>query len=161
MEDPDTRPTIEYLNRFLHDLFIRTGGGDDLIEASAEAAAAEADASRLQATISALEKRVKELESSDGADISRLLATISALQKRICNLEESIDTDSLISKIAKLNQKVNKLIEELLAAVKANAPDRELEHKAFCIQNQTLRQLQLLNLRTEEAFETEIDEDDV
>ena len=35
MEDPEIRPVIEYLNRFLHDLFIRTGGGSDLVEESA------------------------------------------------------------------------------------------------------------------------------
>jgi hypothetical protein len=32
LNDPETRPFFEYLNRFLHDLYIRTGGGDDAIE---------------------------------------------------------------------------------------------------------------------------------
>ena len=32
MQDNEIRPSIEYLNRFLHDIFIRTGGDDDAIE---------------------------------------------------------------------------------------------------------------------------------
>lgn len=31
-DDPEIGPVVHYLNRFLHDLFIRSGGGDDLIE---------------------------------------------------------------------------------------------------------------------------------
>jgi len=31
--DPDIGPVVHYLNRFLHDLWIRTGGGSDAIEA--------------------------------------------------------------------------------------------------------------------------------
>ena len=34
--DPDIAPVIKYLNRFLHDLWIRTGGGDDLIESGVQ-----------------------------------------------------------------------------------------------------------------------------
>ena len=30
-DDPEIGPVIDYLNRFLHDIFIRTGGGDDII----------------------------------------------------------------------------------------------------------------------------------
>lgn len=29
--DPEIRPVIDYLNRFLHDLWIRSGGGDDAV----------------------------------------------------------------------------------------------------------------------------------
>jgi hypothetical protein len=32
LSDPQIEPVIRYLNRFLHDLWKRTGGGDDLIE---------------------------------------------------------------------------------------------------------------------------------
>ena len=34
LEDPELRPFFEYLNRFLHDLFVRSGGGEDLVENS-------------------------------------------------------------------------------------------------------------------------------
>ena len=136
MADDEIRPVIEYLNRYLHDLFIRTGGGDDAIESLEEVSAAEADTSRLFATIRRLERRVQDLE-------------------------ESNDNEVLNSKIAKLNHKVNKLIADLIAAVKANAPDRELEHKVLCIQQQTLKEIELLSARVEEAFETEIEADDL
>jgi len=32
LSDPELRPQLEYLNRFLHDIFLRTGGGVDKIE---------------------------------------------------------------------------------------------------------------------------------
>jgi hypothetical protein len=35
--DPELRDVLRYLNRFLHDLWIRTGGGPDLIEEGLEA----------------------------------------------------------------------------------------------------------------------------
>lgn len=136
LEDPETRPFFEYLNRFLHDLFIRTGGGDDAIEAIEEVAAAEADTSRLFSTIRTLERRVMDLEASN-------------------------DTDALNAKIAKLNQLVNSLIDDLLDAIKANEPDRELENKMLCLQQEVLEQVQLLNARTEEALETDLTEDDL
>ena len=31
-DDPEIGPVVNYLNRFLHDIFIRTGGSEDLIE---------------------------------------------------------------------------------------------------------------------------------
>ena len=136
MQDNEIRPVIEYLNRFLHDLFIRTGGGDDLIEAVVETTAAE-------------------------ADTSRLLSLVSKLEKRVRDLEESSDTDSLRSKIAKLNQKVNKLIKELLAAVKANAPDKEQESEKVVLLANIRDEITLLNARIEEAFETELDGEDI
>jgi len=136
MQDNEIRPVIEYLNRFLHDLFIRTGGGDDLIEAIGDNLAAEADTSRLFATINKLEKRVKDLE-------------------------ESNDTEVLRSKIAKLNQKVNKLIAELLTAVQALAPDKEQESEKVVLLANIRDEIALLNARIEEAFETELDGEDI
>ena len=35
LEDPEIGPVVVYLNRFLHDLFLRTGGGTDEIAAGA------------------------------------------------------------------------------------------------------------------------------
>lgn len=40
LEDPDTRSWAIYLNRFLHDMWIRTGGGEDLVGESSEATTA-------------------------------------------------------------------------------------------------------------------------
>lgn len=136
LNDPELRPFFEYLNRFLHDLFIRTGGGDDAIEDIEESL-------------------VTELQTST------LLATNRRLEKRIEDLEESNDNEVLNSKIAKLNAKVNKLIEELLVAVRALAPDLEQESEKVVLLANIRDQLLLLNARTEEAFETELDGGDV
>lgn len=136
LNDPELRPFFEYLNRFLHDLFIRTGGGDDLIEATQEATAAEADTSRLFATIRRLERRVQDLE-------------------------ESSDSEVLNSRLTKLNAKVNKLIAELLTAVKALAPDLEQESEKVILLANIRDEITLLNLRIEEAFETELDGEDI
>ena len=115
---------------------LRSGGGDDEIQIIQEVAAAE-------------------------ADIPRIAARITALEKRIIDLEESNDTDSLRSKIAKLNQKVNKLINELIAAVKDLAPDKEQESDKVVLLQNILHETQLLSAKIEEAFETDIDGDDV
>jgi outer membrane murein-binding lipoprotein Lpp len=136
LNDPELRPFFEYLNRFLHDLFIRTGGGDDSIESIEEATAAE-------------------------ADTSRLFATIGRLNKRVHDLEASSDNEVLNSKIAKLNQKVNKLISELLAAVKDLAPDKEQESEKVVLLANIRDEIMLLNARVEEAFETELDGGDI
>lgn len=134
MADNEIRPVIEYLNRFLHDIYFRTGGGDDLIEEMTESTAAE-------------------------SDTSRLLAVINALGKRVRDLEESSDNE-LITKVAKLNQKVNKLINELLIAVKALAPDKEQESEKVVLLANIRDEIILLNLRIEEAFETDLDGED-
>ncbi len=136
LNDPELRPFFEYLNRFLHDIFIRTGGGDDAIEGLEEVSAAESDSSRLFATIKRLERRVQDLE-------------------------EASDTEELRSKLAKLNQKVTKLINELLEAVKDLAPDKEQESDKVVLLQNILHETQLLNARIEEAFETELTGDDV
>ena len=136
LNDPELRPFFEYLNRHLHDMFIRSGGGDDAIENLGEVSAAEAGTSRLFATIKRLERRVQDLE-------------------------EASDTEELRSKLAKLNQKVTKLITELLAAVKDLAPDKEQESDKVVLLENILHEARLLNARYEEACETEIDGDDI
>jgi len=55
MQDNEIRPTIEYLNRFLHDMFIRTGGGEDLIDDS------------LEQVITALGAQLKDLQDQVGS----------------------------------------------------------------------------------------------
>lgn len=135
LNDPELRPFFEYLNRFLHDLFIRTGGGDDLIEATQEATAE--------------------------GETSRLFATIRRLERRVQDLEESSDSEILISKFTKLNSKVNKLISELLVAVQALAPNIEQESEKVVLLANIRDEIALLNARIEEAFETELDGEDI
>jgi len=107
---------------------------------------------------------IEEIVSEDTAtegDTSRLLAIIARLDKRVVELEENNDFDTLSAKVARLNQKMNKLINELISAVEAIAPDKEQEAEKVIIAEQQLKELALLNARIEEAFETKIFEEDI
>ncbi len=135
LEDNEIRPVIEYLNRFLHDLFIRTGGGTDLIDESAG------------------------VTSTNQSDATRLLAHISRLERRVVAVEER-DFDGLNAKIARLNRIMETILNELLTEISL-LRDEELENKALSVQQAIRAELELLNARVEEAFETSIEEDDI
>lgn len=160
LNDPELRPFFEYLNRFLHDLFIRTGGGDDAIEGIGESLVTEIQTSTLLATSRRLEKKVSDLSENTESN-SVLRAKITRLNKRIEDLEGSNDNEILNSKIAKLNAKVNKLINELLVAVKALAPDLEQESEKVTLLANILDEIKLLNAMSEEAYETDLDGEDI
>jgi len=134
IEDPEVGPVIIYLNRFLHDLFIRTGGGFDLIEESEVGASiAQSDAVRLQAQLKRLEKRVEDVEERD--------------------------FDGLNSKIARLNRKLDALLETLIAEIR-DLKNPVFENKLLSLQSIIVNELELLNLRSEEAWETGLDRGD-
>jgi len=108
----------------------------------------------------------------EGAIINRALAVSSAqvfkLQSQINESNDRIEDNEIdlasrprMSDIVKTNQRIDELIDELIAEIRAIAPNVELENKAVCLQIATLEQLKLLNLRTEEALETELDESDL
>jgi hypothetical protein len=59
MTDNEIRPVIEYLNRYLHDMFIRSGGGDDILE-KLELESSVANI----AMLSAVFKRISDLEAT-------------------------------------------------------------------------------------------------
>ncbi|MEE8289575.1 MAG: hypothetical protein V3R25_09200 [Nitrosomonadaceae bacterium] len=77
LEDPELRPWFEYLNRFLHDLWQRSGGGDDAIDAlevgelyepgiqtnNSDELIDELETSQEMALILDLNERVEELEN--------------------------------------------------------------------------------------------------
>ena len=127
MADNEIRPVIEYLNRFLHDLFIRTGGGTDAVEASTSI---QTDTGRLTAQLARLEKRVQAVEDKD--------------------------IDGINSKIARLNRLVNALLNTLIEEIQA-LNNVDIANKALSLQSRTLAELELLNTRLEEAFETGLD----
>ena len=99
--------------------------------------------------------------SSLVAQVSKQNALISRLSSRIDDLEAADDTDILNSRIANINSQVTRLIEELLIAVKASAPDLEQESEKVLLLQHLLHETKLLNARIEEAFETKLDGDDV
>lgn len=99
--------------------------------------------------------------SSLSSEISNQNALIARLSSRIDDLEAADDTDILNSRIANINSQVTRLIEELLIAVKATAPDLEQESEKVLLLQHLLHETKLLNARIEEAFETRLDGDDV
>lgn len=135
--DPELRAYWEYLHRFLHDIWVRTGAGDDAIEV------------------------ITGVEISSDGEIARLKAKINKLEKKLEDLEISDNHDELNSKFTRLNKRVNRLISELIEAVKALAPDNEREEEKTALTEQTINQLKLLNAKIEEAFETKIREEDI
>lgn len=171
MADSEIRPVIEYLNRFLHDLFLRTGGGDDVIETSEDQtnilrslAISNATIFKRKQVSDLIDDRVEVLEVRphvSHADIFNLSQQLSGSGDKIEAIEVDLSTRPRMSDVSRANQRINQLIDELITEIRAIAPDVELENKALCLQVQTLEQLKLLNLRTEEAFETDLNEDDL
>lgn len=103
-----------------------------------------------------------EVELSDGfaSEVNIQNAQISRLTSRVDDLEASNDTDVLNSKIANVGAKVTRLIDELIAEVRL-LRDVELENKALSVQQAIRAEMELLNARVEEAFETDINGDDL
>lgn len=116
------------------------------------------EVSTQNAKISKLSSQVNDL---DFGDVDLLNSKISRLESRINDLEMSDDTDVLNGRIAQVSAKVARLIEELLTAVKANAPDKEQESEKVILLINILEETKLLNARTEEAFETELTKEDL
>lgn len=100
------------------------------------------------------------LSDSFASEVSIQNALIARLTSRVNDLEASNDIDVLNSRIAQVNAKVTRLIEELITEVK-KLRDVELENKALSVQQAIRKELELLNARSEEAFETHIDGDDL
>lgn len=70
-EDPDTRDVLRYLNRFLHDLWKRTGGGTDYIVTNTE-------------NITNIETEVaSELTSVSSGQLDELSDTLEQIEDRI------------------------------------------------------------------------------
>lgn len=63
LSDREIEPVIRYLNRFLHDLWLRSGGGEDLVDnTQQEVTSSSSRISRNAAKINALEKVAFDVE---------------------------------------------------------------------------------------------------
>jgi len=121
--DPELRDVLRYLNRFLHDLWIRTGGGPDLIEGSIEgiedlqdqinAIIVRLDAS--EAAIADLQARAIDLEGLTvvtAVDYT-IDGTITGHQTIVCTADLTVsldpapsDRDTATIKVGQKNTKV-------------------------------------------------------
>lgn len=94
------------------------------------------------------------------SEISIQGALIARLSRRIDDLEASNDTEIFNSRIAQISATVTRLIEELIEAVN-NLSTVDIDNRALNNQEQTIKELRLLNIRVEEAFDTDLTEDDI
>ena len=111
-------------------------------------------------------------EVGEGAVINRALATrpaqlfnqqvqINASNDRIEANEIDLATRPRMSDLFKTNQRIDELIDELIEQNEKLLIGSESQQESACLQVQILKQMKLLNLRTEEAFNTKINEGDI
>lgn len=86
----------------------------------------------------------------------------SAIEDATKNAAESrnIDVDSINSKIARLNRKLDNLLKTLVSEIQA-LNHTEIAKEALDLQKEIKAELKLLNVRVEEAFETKITNEDL
>ena len=109
--DPQIEPVLTYLNMFLHDLWIRTGGSDDAI---AETQLGELYEPGIRpAWGSKLEKRLNEA-LVDVEQRSSFSAKIARLEKQITQLQVDFEQmNSFGAAISGLHKKLNELETDL------------------------------------------------
>lgn len=108
----------------------------------------------------------------EGAIINRALsvrpAQIHNIQSQIDSANDEIETNALdlaarprMSDLFKTNQRIDELIDELTEQLEKLNVGSEAQQQAVCLQVETLKQIKLLNARTEEAFDTRLNEEDL
>ena len=111
-------------------------------------------------------------EVGEEAIINRALSTrpaqlfnqqvqINASNDRIEANEIDLATRPRMSDLFKTNQRIDELIDELIEQNEKLLIGSESQQESACLQVQILKQMKLLNLRTEEAFNTKINEGDI
>lgn len=123
--DRELRAWTEYLHRFLHDIWIRTGGGDDEIE------------------------NIQEEESSAEGEVSRIQALVDRLTKRVTDLEKLNDYAQINARITATNKRIDEVIEALLNKLDELKEDPVVAAKTLDALQETVRQLKLANIRLE------------
>jgi len=127
--DPEINPVINYLNRFLHDLFIRSGGGEDLLDSTEQAlTSSNSRVSRNAAKINALEKVDFEVEPIT-ADFTTFRNQI-IICKNTSSINVTLDPQALQDDIVTIKRRGAKVTiigtingkTDLVINVKQNAP---------------------------------------
>ena len=137
LNDDELRPFFLEQQEIMFKLWLRTGGGEDLVSGGGEDNVTSISVgAALRGKIFQLEQRVDCLEESDAGPI-------------------------INSKIAQLNAKVDELIDELLTELKLLRPNDEREETKVGLQREQIRELKLLNERIEEGFNTGLTQEDI
>jgi len=111
-------------------------------------------------------------EESDGIVVNRALSVrpsqVFNIQSQIDGANDRIEANELdlatrprMSDLFKTNQRINELIDELIEQLDKLNVGSEAQQQAVCLQVETLKQIKLLNIRTEEAFDTKINKEDI
>jgi hypothetical protein len=132
-----TRSYFQQIEFMLFQLWKRTGGGDDLIEGGVDD------------------------DIDNLANISALRSKLFKLEERVNCLEDSSNDSIMNQKIAALNQKVDELIDELIAELKLQRPDKELQKSVIENQKSMIERISLLAAILEEGFGTGITLNDI
>ena len=94
MQDDETRPAIVYLNRFLHDLFLRSGGGEDFIENTEQALTSTSSrVSRNAARINSIELKEFEIVNTTASLATEEFQII--ICKNISPIVVTLDPDAI------------------------------------------------------------------
>ncbi len=133
--DDELRGYFNGLQEDLYRIWLRTGGGTDEISEIVETTGtATGSSGRLRAIMHDMANRIEDLESRS--------------------------TDSGVNhKLAIINKRIDELIETLIEEIRA-LDSTEFEAKLLSYQSLITNELELLNARVEEAFETGIDRGD-
>ena len=148
-----SRPIRDYMRQIeviLFQLWQRVGGDTDIIEVIEKEISVISDDVVINSASLVRPQQLFNLQSQ-----------LDVASGRIETNEIDLATRPRMSDLFRANQRIDELIDELIKEIRDIAPNVELQNKALCIQVETLQQMKLLNLRTEEAFETELDEDDI
>ncbi len=131
----------------LFQLWKRTGGDVDLIDGTAISIS---DAETIARALSVRPSQLFSLQSQiDGAS------------DRIEANEIDLATRPRMSDLFKTNQRIDELIDELVEQLEKLVFGSEAQQQSACLQVELLKQMKLLNIRTEEAFNTKINEGDI
>lgn len=122
------------LEWILFQLWNKTGAGDDSTESPFE---------------------------EQGLDISSVFAQLLDARDRIGELEDWIQQSDVNAKISQVNARIDELIDLLIEEIKKVQPNEERESKKLALQRNLLHEIKLLNARIEEAFETDLEDNDV
>jgi len=118
---------------------------------------------RLSLFFEAMANEIEEFKNTQDASQAQLAqqnALILKLSKRIDDLEVSNDSDVLNSRLTTVASNLKKLIKDLLKAVEALG-DSQVAIDTLCVQEKLFKEVKLLSVRLEEAFETGITDQDV
>ena len=108
--------------------------------------------------------RIEALEvrpQSSQASIAKQQQQVNDLGDRLDDVEVDLSARPRTPDIFRVNQRIDELIDELTEQLKKLNVGSEAQQQTVCLQVETLKQMRLLNARTEEAFNTKINEGDI